>query len=357
MGALTAPLVDALRGLDRFRFLQGDAAWLAALTLLALSVTALLLRSTLLRRSARHRVALPALLVRLDRASWPVVRHAPLLLLVAGVPLLIIALADPISVLTQEQETFPGRRIALMIDASSSMTRPFQGLDARPGQQATFFSTVAAAEQFVELRTQSEFRDLMALVEFGDQAYVVTPFTTDYENIRLSLSLIGDASEFARFPDQGTLLSRAIDQAVGLFEAFEFLDATGNLMVLFSDGEDAGVVREQTTVADVVARARTAEVPIYFIRTRAGQALGNVVSDLEWKAAVEATGGRFYAASNAETLLQAVADIDRASAGDIEVLRYVRQRQMFEPFAAAAAGTWSLALLLMLGVPFFRRFP
>jgi len=353
MGAL----IEALRSLGDYRFLQADAAWLAALALVALSVTALVLRSTILRRTSQHRVALPALLGALDRVSVPFVRHAPLLLLVAGVPLLVIALADPITVLTQERETFPGRRIALMIDASSSMTRPFQGLDARPGQQATFFSTVAAAERFVELRNESEYRDLMALVEFGDQAYVVTPFTTDYDNIRLSLSLIGDASEFARFPDQGTLLSRAVDQAVGLFEAFEFLDATGNLMVLFSDGEDAGVIREETTVADVVARARTAEVPIYFIRTRAGQALGNVVSDFEWKAAVEATGGQFYAASDGETLLQAVRDIDRASAGQIEVTRYVRQQQAFEPFAAAAAGTWSAALLLMLGVPYFRRFP
>ena len=50
----------------------------------------------------------------------------------------------------------------------------------------------------------------MALVEFGDQAYVITPFTTDYDNIRLSLSLIGDFGEFIRFPDQGTLLGNAV---------------------------------------------------------------------------------------------------------------------------------------------------
>ena len=51
-----------------------------------------------------------------------------------------------------------------------------------------------------------------ALIEFGDEAYVVTPFTTDYENILLSLSLIGDWTEFMKFPDQGTTIATAIEQ-------------------------------------------------------------------------------------------------------------------------------------------------
>jgi hypothetical protein len=126
-----------------------------------------------------------------------------------------------------------------MIDASSSMVRPFSAptLRAGTGSQASFFTTVKAAERFVELRTQGKYKDLMALVEFGDQAYVITPFTTDYDNIRLSLSLIGDFSEFIRFPDQGTLLGSAVRQSLALFRAFDFLEASGNLMVLFSDGD------------------------------------------------------------------------------------------------------------------------
>ena len=48
----------------------------------------------------------------------------------------------------------------------------------------------------------------MALIEFGDDAYVITPFTTDYENILLSTSLIGDWQEFMSFPDQGTVIAR-----------------------------------------------------------------------------------------------------------------------------------------------------
>ena len=53
---------------------------------------------------------------------------------------------------------------------------------------------------------------------------MVTPFTNDYDNILLSLSLIGDWTEYMKFSDQGTTIGKAIDQGVALFRAFDFLD-------------------------------------------------------------------------------------------------------------------------------------
>ena len=101
----------------------------------------------------------------------------------------------------------------------------------------------------------------MALVEFGDDAYVITPFTTDYENILLSTSLIGDWNEFMAFPDQGTVVARAVEQSVALFKAFKYLDASGNLMVIFTDGADADVLENGKTVDDVLEDARPREDP------------------------------------------------------------------------------------------------
>jgi hypothetical protein len=341
------------------RFVRADTARLALIALLGIAVGMLVLRSTIRRRSTQHRVGLPALLSSLHQTSFAFVRHLPLLLLVAGLPFLALSLADPFSVLRQRQETFPGRRIALMIDASSSMVRPFTAptLRAGTGSQASFFTTVKAAERFVELRTRGKYKDLMALVEFGDQAYVITPFTTDYDNVKLSLSLIGDFSEFIRFPDQGTLLGNAVQQGVELFRAFDFLDASGNLMVLFSDGEDSSVIANGTPVAAIVRDAVRAEVPIYFVRTRYGREFGTLVSDTEWKEAVEATGGRFYAAADESAILQAIRDIDRLGAGRIDLTQYVSQRPMYAPFALIAAALWCLAITLAMTVPAFRRFP
>ena len=93
-----------------------------------------------------------------------------------------------------------------MVDASMSMRIPFTAatLNRRAATDGTFFTTVAAAERFVHLRMKGRYRDLVALVEFGNEAYVVTPFTHDYDNILLSIGLIGDPTEFGLFPDRGT---------------------------------------------------------------------------------------------------------------------------------------------------------
>jgi Ca-activated chloride channel family protein len=367
MGALTdlGALIQALWTEWRqltvadLRFMQPGPARLALIALIGLAIAMLVVRSTIRRRSTEQRVGLPAILASLEPTSLAFIRHVPLVLLVAGLPWFVLALADPYSVLRQRQETFPGRRICLMIDASSSMVRPFSAptLRAGTGSQASFFTTVKAAERFVELRTQGKYKDLMALVEFGDQAYVITPFTTDYDNIKLSLSLIGDFSEFIRFPDQGTLLGNAVRQGVKLFDAFDFLEASGNLMVLFSDGEDSSVIASGTPVTDIVREAVRSKVPIYFVRTRYGREFGTLVSDGEWRAAVEQTGGRFYAASDENSILQAIRDIDRLGAGRIELTQYVSQEPKYAPFALIAAALWSLAIGLAMTVPMFRRFP
>jgi Ca-activated chloride channel family protein len=347
--------------LGELRFLQDDVARLTLFVLMGLGLAMLILRLALRGVGRRRSIGLPALLASLQRTSFAFVRHTPIVLMAAGLPWFAIALADPQSVLRQQQETFPGRRIAIMIDASSSMVRPFNAPGLRgggaSGSQATFFTTVRAAERFVQLRTEGKYRDLMALVEFGDQAYVITPFTTDYDNLRLSLSLIGEFSEFIRFPDQGTIISSAITQGVALFEAFDFLDASGNLLVLFSDGEDSSVISQGVPVEDIVQAAIEAEVPIYFVRTRYGREFGTLVSDGEWQAAVAKTGGRFYAASDEPSILQAIRDIDRLGSGRIDLTQYVTQRPMYAPYALMAAGLWSVAIGLALTVPAFRRFP
>ena len=371
MGTLLA-LVERLRAvvadgdglrLAELRFWHGDEARLALIIAAASVIGLLLIRSTLLRRTPSHRVGLPAILQTSSRRSLSFIRHTPIVLAAAGVPLFILAIADPYSTLTQRQETFPGRRICLMLDASSSMVRPFNAPTLRqPGSgsvstQATFFTTVASAQRFVQLRTQGKYRDLMSLVEFGDQAYVVTPFTTDYDNILLSLSLVGDFTEFIRFPDQGTVLEKAVVQGVSLFRAFDFLEASGNLMVLFSDGEDSEVIGGGKGGSEIVSEEVAAKVPIYFVRTRFDRGMGTVVSDAQWKDAVERTGGRFYAASNETALLQAIRDIDRVSVGRIDVKQYVSQWPKYRPFALAALTLWASAAALALAVPMFRSFP
>jgi Ca-activated chloride channel family protein len=239
------------------------------------------------------------------------------------------------------------------------MSTPFRTevLQTQSDTDAAFFTTVAAAERFVQMRMNGRYRDLLGLVEFGSEAYVVTPFTSDYDNILLSLSLIGEPHEFASFPDSRTLIARAIEESVELFKAFDFLDASGNLLVIFSDGEDTLAAAHGRSLDDIIASAVQAGVPVYFVRTNYDQGLGEFIPDKLWMDAVKKTGGKFFAASDERSLLAAINEIDQVSAGRIQLTEYSSQQPRFGLFAALAALCFSAAVAGKIGVPYFRKFP
>ncbi|MGQ0734190.1 MAG: vWA domain-containing protein [Acidobacteriota bacterium] len=367
MGALTslgdqieALLVEA-RGLDLggLFFAAERTAWLGGVSLLGLAACVWLVRMLTRRQTGRGRLALPSL-VEWARPRRPtLLRHGALVVALAGLPLFAMALADPKTALTREEASYPGRRITLMIDASSSMlsSMPSNRLAKDAPNDAMFFTTVGAARYFVELRRQGTYQDLLALIEFGDQAYVITPFTTDYDNILFSMALIGDWTEFMTFPDQGTVIANAIDQSVGLFEAFDVLDAAGNAMVIFTDGIDAEVTEDGRSAFDVLIEARQANIPVYFIRTGAPGRGPKTIPDETWAAAVSRTGGKFFAATDETAIVRAVNEIDRTAIGRLEMKRYTTEEPRYAAFAFGAVGLWTLALLLRLSTPWFQTFP
>jgi len=185
----------------------------------------------------------------------------------------------------------------------------------------------------------------------------VTPFTNDYDNILLSTSLIGDPVEYSLFPDQGTIIAQAIDQSVGLFKAFNFLDASGNLMVLFTDGEDTRAIVNGRTLDEIVQSTIEAKIPIYMVRTNYERSKGKVIPDELWIPAIEKTGGRFYAADSEAALLNAIKEIDTLSAGTIRTTQYSSQQPRFAMFAFIAACCWAGAAMLKLSVPQFQKLP
>jgi hypothetical protein len=326
--------------------------------LLGLALTVLLWRFARARGAAQH-IVLPAIVGRPRSSRRRALRHAPFVLAIAAVPFFAIALADPLAAVARTTTSYPGRRIALLIDASSSMMVPFAASQLRDGSanDAAFLTTIAAADVFVRLRQAGPYRDLIAVVEFGDEAYVITPFTTDYDNALLSISLIGDWNEYMRFPDGGTSIARAIDQATGLFKAFDFLDAAGNVMVIFSDGQDTQVASRGKPLSEVLAGAVRAKIPVYLVRTSSGKRVGDVVPDAIWKPAVEATGGRFYAAAREADIVRAIRDIDARSRGTIDVNIYTTREPRFAPFALIAVMLWITAVGLKATAPFFTQFP
>ena len=342
---------------SELHFTELRTALLVCAVLLAVALLGLVAQLARTRRAGRSHVAIPALLPAMRRSSWSAVRHIPLLLFLAGVPLFAMALADPHTGFSQEDVSYPGRRIALLVDASTSMIMEFQSAKLNKQGTSTFFTAVAGAEQFMRRRMNGPYHDLISLIQFGNEAYVVTPFTNDYENVLLSIRLVSDPKEWGRFSDWGTTIIEGIDQAMNLFKAFEFTNASGNLMIVFTDGRDSELSRQGRPIDALVAESRRYRIPVYMIRTAYKQAFGKVQQDKIWKDVVERTGGRFYVANDEQSIYDAIREIDRLSPGKIEVRQYSVQRPRYAGFALAAVACWLLAAILKLGFRSFSTFP
>ena len=225
------------------QFAEGETAVLVLVVLVALALVILLAQTFRPKHAGGRHIALPAILPVMVRSSMSPMRHAAFVLFLLGVPFFAAALGDPRTAFTREDVTYPGRRIAMLIDGSSSMIIKFQTAKLKTADQRAFYTAVAAAEYFMKRRMDGPYRDLVALIEFGNEAYVITPFTTDYESVLLGLKLIGQPRAYGTFNDSGTTIIKAFEQT--LFpERFYFehigrgvLAFVGDLLAFEIDGD------------------------------------------------------------------------------------------------------------------------
>ena len=340
--------------------LHFDETWTAVLVLVVLlSISGLMLLARGLRsqKAGRTHVTLPALLPSILRSHFSTLRHAAFLVFMLGVPFFAVALADPHTAFTREETSYPGRRIALLVDGSSSMVMKFETKSLKTPENRAFYTAVASAEHFMKLRMNGRYHDLIALIQFGNEAYVVTPFTTDYDNILLSIRLISSPKEWGNFNDWGTTIIQGLNQATQLFRAFDFVNASGNAMVLFTDGRDEEKNIKGKPIESVIDDMRKYKIPVFMIRTGFDLKEGQIPTDKLWKPLVERTGGRFYAADSEDAILRAEAEIDKLATGRIDVREYTAQRPRFDGYALVAVMLWLSAGVMKLGFRTFRTFP
>src|SRR4030095_12325893 len=152
--------------LDRLLYSEVPTARQIVLVLIGLAAIFMVIRSFGSRNPGHHRMALPALVKSSGWSRASLSRHGALLLALAGLPFFIISLADPRPAVTRSDTNFPWRRIALLIDASSSMLSALPSTTLAKGapNNAAFFTTVGAARYFIERRMAGKYRVLMQLV-------------------------------------------------------------------------------------------------------------------------------------------------------------------------------------------------
>lgn len=315
-----------------------DPAWL----LLLIAVPALVLRH---HRRSDFGALIASRLPTVAGARWRL--EAPFYLRLAAFVLAVVALARPQLGYSWEEATTEGIDIQLALDVSGSMAAK----DFAP-------SRLEVAKRIVRRFVAERPGDRIGLTTFSGSALTRSPLTTD----RRMLDELVSALAPTLTPD-GTAIGVALANAAGRLKDSQ---AKSKVIVLVTDGvNNAGEIDPLSAAAVAeglglrvytvgVGSEGEATVPVRVRNPITGRietrdTTMHVEVDEELLAGIASrTGGRFYRATDSDALEQVFAEIDRLERTPLQVKRYVRYREDFQPFVWAALALVTVPLLLTL---------
>ena len=324
------------------------------LFLLLLAVpAAYAVRAWLRRRQApAEHVAFPPLDFLPATPAGRRVRWRPLLsvLRIAGLILLVLALARPQMLHDVREVRLKSRNIMVALDISSSM----KAGDFKPGNRLEVARRVLT--EFVEKREG----DLIGLVTFAGRTFLQAPLTPDNDLLGQTIGRV----DIGMLPD-GTAIGTAIAMCLNQLKD---LPAKASVIVLITDG--ANNTGQPTPFAAAEA-ARALGVRIHAIglstsdTTQADRNLiwrwGRTPARLtRWDEAVltrisSRTGGQYYRATDPEGLRRIMAEIDPLERQDVLVREIRDYRELY--LWLLIPGVFLLALEMALGLTWLRRLP
>jgi len=268
-------------------------------------------------------------------------RHLPIGLRLAGLILLVFAVARPQFGTHTREITSEGVDIILALDISSSMA----GEDFRPNNRLE--EAKAQAAQFVVKREQ----DRIGLVVFARQAYTQCPLTLDHDLLR---EFLGEV-EMGLIED-GTAIGSAIATGTNRLRESK---AESRVLVLLTDGDNnAGSVDPQSAARAAAAMG----VKIYTIGMgkdgkvpypvndpffgRRYQYMQTNLDEETLRQVAKDTEGRYFRAENAEALASIYDEIDKLEKTEVSSVERVDYREAGTLFLLPAVLILLLEFLL-----------
>jgi Ca-activated chloride channel homolog len=323
--------------------------WLLVALLL---VPAVIARYVIAQRRARRSVRISDLgSLRGIRPSWAArARHLTFALRVAGLALLLAAFARPQAGAAQEEVLTRGIDIVVALDNSTSMAAE----DFKPKNR------LAVAKDAVARFVKGRKNDRIGLVVFAGRGYTRCPLTLDYDILQELLKQVEMATQ-----DEGTAIGMGMVTALNRLRDS---DAKSLVMVVLTDGRNNRGEIDPSTAASL---ARTMGIKVYTIGVGTkGEApypiqdpffgkryfyLKADIDDESLTAIAEETGGRYFRATDTDSLNQIFREIDALEKTDIKVRHYMRWSELFPWLLAPGLGL--LVLEAGLGATRLRRIP
>lgn len=286
--------------------------------------------------------------------SWRV-RLMPLQLLMRIVTftLIVIVIARPQTSNSWKNKSVEGIDIMLAIDVSTSMLAE----DLKPNR---IEAAKAVASEFIIGRPN----DNIGLSIFAGEAFTQCPMTTDHasllnllQNVRTDIAARGLISD-------GTAIGMGLTNAVTRLKGSK---AKSKVVILLTDGSNnmgdispmtAAEIAQSLGIRVYTIGVGTNKVAPYPMPVAGGVQYVNMPVEIDTKMLADiaaATEGDFYRATNTAELKNIYKEIDRLEKSKLNVKKFSKRYEAYQPFALAAA--ISLLIEILLRIIVFRRIP
>ena len=286
--------------------------------------------------------------------SWRVkLMPLQLLLRIVTFTLIVIVLARPQTSNSWKNKSVEGIDIMLAIDVSTSMLAE----DLKPNR---IEAAKAVASEFIIGRPN----DNIGLSIFAGEAFTQCPMTTDHasllnllQNVRTDIAARGLISD-------GTAIGMGLANAVTRLKGSK---AKSKVVILLTDGSNnmgdispmtAAEIAQSLGIRVYTIGVGTNKVAPYPMPVAGGVQYVNMPVEIDTKMLADiaaATEGDFYRATNTAELKNIYKEIDRLEKSKLNVKKFSKRYEAYQPFALAAAITLLLEILLRITV--FRRIP
>lgn len=289
------------------------------------------------------------------QSSWKIkFRFIPTVLRFLAVILFLIALAGPRKFLQEATHKTQGIEIVLALDCSGSMAAEDFKINGQRQNRLAIIKDVV--KEFVAKRTN----DRLALIAFAGLAYTACPLSTDYDWLAANL----DRIQLGILED-GTAIGSAINSSLNRLKSSK---AKTKIIILLTDGMNNAGKIDPLSAAKI---AQSMKVKIYtigagskgYVPFPVEDILGrrfyqNVQLDLDedtLKEIARLTGGRYFRATDTESLRYIYEEIDSLEKAPIEETGYREYKELFVWFLTG--GILCLILEVFLSNTIFMRIP
>ena len=268
-----------------------------------------------------------------------------LFLRLAGLILIILALSRPVSPVADSRIESEGIDIVLALDCSTSMLAEDFKLSA--GRQNRLEVVKQVVKEFVKARES----DRIGITAFAARAYTVCPLTLDYGWLLENLSRVRTG-----MIEDGTAIGSGLASALNRLKDSK---AKSKVVILLTDGRNNTGDIAPSTAAEA---AKALKIKVYtigagtkglapypvkdFFGNTAYQSIEIDIDEDALKDIADKTQGRYFRATDTESLREIYKEIDRMEKTDIEEKGFLEYNELFHYFILPGIGLLFLEIVL-----------